>query len=128
MESEYVEIKVNGETLKLAAWPQPGHADDSITVYLGYGRQKAGRVGDKAGENAYKARTAGAFWTPTGAEITKVNEAVNVACTQAHQSMEGRKPVRLTTVHVLADKFKSDKIKVAGFDADAPILPAAQAA
>ena len=42
---DIVEIDVNGRKQKGPIWPQPGHPDNSITVFLGYGRTKAGRVG-----------------------------------------------------------------------------------
>ena len=43
---DIVEIDVQGRKVKGAIWPQPGHPDNSATVFLGYGRTKAGRVGD----------------------------------------------------------------------------------
>ena len=33
-------------------WILPGHADDSATLPLGYGRTRAGKFGTKAGFNA----------------------------------------------------------------------------
>ncbi len=36
--ADRVELAVNGETVELPVWIQPGHADGSITVNLGYGR------------------------------------------------------------------------------------------
>ncbi|MBD0326925.1 MAG: hypothetical protein ICV68_10865, partial [Pyrinomonadaceae bacterium] len=43
-------------------WIQPGHPDDCITVHLGYGRRRAGRVGNGVGFNAYEIRTADTPW------------------------------------------------------------------
>jgi hypothetical protein len=34
---------------EIVAWVLPGHADDSITVYTGYGRKGVGRVADQVG-------------------------------------------------------------------------------
>ena len=45
----------------------PGHADDSVTLHLGYGRTRAGRVGQRAGFNAYALRTVGRSRDPPGA-------------------------------------------------------------
>ena len=42
-----------GKTLTVAVWIQPMHADDSITLYLGSGRERSGQVGN-TGFNAYK--------------------------------------------------------------------------
>ena len=37
--SDRIELTVNGETVELPVWIQPGHPDGSITVNLGYGRE-----------------------------------------------------------------------------------------
>jgi len=112
MEIEYVELTFKGRKLKVAAWPVPGHVDDSITLYTGYGRTKSGRVGNGTGYNAYELRTSDAFYSAGGLEIKKLDETLNVACTQAHHSMEGRKPVRITNARTMAEM----KIKVAEGD------------
>ena len=36
--ADRIELAVNGETVELPVWIQPGHPDGSITVNLGYGR------------------------------------------------------------------------------------------
>ena len=43
---DVVEIEFQGRKVKGAIWVQPGHPDNSVTVFLGYGRTKAGRVGN----------------------------------------------------------------------------------
>ncbi len=40
-----VNLDLDGRTVRAPVWIMPGHADRSITVYLGYGRVFAGRVG-----------------------------------------------------------------------------------
>jgi len=110
MEIEYVELTINGRKLKVAAWPIPGHADDSITLYTGYGRTAAGRVGNGTGYNAYELRTSDAFWSSGGLDPKKLDETLFVACTQSHHSMESRKPVRITNASTIADmKLKVTK-------------------
>ena len=44
----------------------PGHADGVVTVHLGYGRTRAGRVGTGVGFNAYALRTSDAPWFGAG--------------------------------------------------------------
>ena len=39
----------------------PGHAKDSITVTIGYGRERAGRIGNGIGFNAYALRGSSAL-------------------------------------------------------------------
>jgi MoCo/4Fe-4S cofactor protein with predicted Tat translocation signal len=83
-------------------WIMPGHADHSITVYLGYGREYAGRVGGTAeqtvGFNAYPLRTSAHPWFASGLRIVKTGESYTIACTQEHQLMENREPVRAGTL------------------------------
>jgi MoCo/4Fe-4S cofactor protein with predicted Tat translocation signal len=52
-------IRLVNEGLELAmpAWVQPGHPDNTVTVYLGYGRKRAGSVGDGHGFDTYAIRT-----------------------------------------------------------------------
>ena len=52
-EDDIVEIASGGGTVKAPVIVAPGHPDNSVTVYLGYGREFAGRVGSGAGFNAY---------------------------------------------------------------------------
>ena len=47
--ADVAELTVGERTLRAAVWVQPGHADDSITLHLGYGRPKAGRSGRTPG-------------------------------------------------------------------------------
>ena len=43
--------------LVIAALISPGHADNSISIALGYGRKKTGPIGEEAGFNGYLLRT-----------------------------------------------------------------------
>ena len=73
-----------------------------MTVFLGYGRSKAGRVGNGVGEaqqfNAYPLRTSDAPWFGSGLEIAKTGDRYLLATTQEHHAMEGRAPVRVATL------------------------------
>jgi Fe-S-cluster-containing dehydrogenase component len=75
-------------------WPVPGHADNSITLYLGYGRERAGQVGNGTGFNSYAIRTTENLWIDAGVELKNTNEPYILACTQSHFNMEGRNPAR----------------------------------
>jgi len=52
-ETKVVQLKVGDKTYKLPAMVQPGQARGTVGLAIGYGRSKAGRVGDKVGFNAY---------------------------------------------------------------------------
>ena len=75
-------------------WIMPGQPDDVITIHLGYGRGRAGRVGNDQGFNAYEIRYSDEPWTAVGAWVSKTNEQYELAATQIHFSMEGRDLLR----------------------------------
>ena len=67
----------------------------SITVTLGYGRRRAGRVGNGVGVDVYGLRTADEPWFGSGLEVVKTGEHHRLAATQHHHRMEGREPIRV---------------------------------
>ena len=89
---DIVEITLNSRSVKGPIWIQPGMADYSLGLALGYGREKAGRVGTGVGFNAYKIFSG--KYIETGATVKKSGETYTLACTQNHWSMEGRPAVR----------------------------------
>jgi molybdopterin-containing oxidoreductase family iron-sulfur binding subunit len=97
-----VELELQGRKLRVPMWIMPGHADRSVTLYLGYGRDAAGRVGgtsaNRVGFNAYVLRTSDHPWFDSGLQITKTGDRYLIACTQQHQLMENREPVRAGTL------------------------------
>ena len=80
----------------------PGHPAQSVTVFFGYGRRNAGRVGNAVGAsqqfNAFLLRTSDAPWFGSGLELVKTGEHYPLATTQEHHAMEGRAPVRTATL------------------------------
>jgi MoCo/4Fe-4S cofactor protein with predicted Tat translocation signal len=100
---DVVELELNGKKVQGAVWIQAGHPDNSVTITLGYGRKRAGRVGSEQGFNAYELRTTAAPWIASGVKITKTGATYELASTQGMQSMEtpdgGYRPlVRETTL------------------------------
>ncbi|MCZ7570836.1 MAG: TAT-variant-translocated molybdopterin oxidoreductase [Ardenticatenaceae bacterium] len=93
-----VELHYKGRMVQAPIFVLPGQADNSITVYLGYGRTRAGRVGTGAGFNAYAIRTSTAPWFDSGLEIRATGQRVPLATTQHHWTMEGRKIVQAGTL------------------------------
>ena len=85
---DVVELELNGKRVKGAVWIQAGHPDNSITVTLGYGRTRAGRVGTAQGFSAYALRTTANPWIASGVKITKTGETYELASTQGMQSMD----------------------------------------
>jgi MoCo/4Fe-4S cofactor protein with predicted Tat translocation signal len=94
---------MNGKKVTGPVWIQAGHPDSSVTVTLGYGRRRAGRVGTAQGFDAYALRTSAAPWIATGLQIRKTGETYKLASTQGYQTMDtpdgGHRPlVRETTL------------------------------
>ncbi|OLC65384.1 MAG: hypothetical protein AUH79_07660 [Betaproteobacteria bacterium 13_1_40CM_4_64_4] len=94
---DVIDIAVDRRSIKLPVWIVPGHADRSLTVYLGNGRSRAGTVGSGIGVDAYALRTSAHFWTAEGAAVTRTGTRYALATTQQHNRMEGRDLVRTIT-------------------------------
>jgi molybdopterin-containing oxidoreductase family iron-sulfur binding subunit len=87
------EVTVNGRTVRGPMHIQPGLANYTVVLPLGYGRTHSGRIGTASGFNSYAARTTAGFHFTTGS-IRNTGERQNIATTQEHWSMEGRDIVR----------------------------------
>jgi MoCo/4Fe-4S cofactor protein with predicted Tat translocation signal len=89
---DVVELELNGggnqRKLTGPVWIQAGHPDNSVTITLGYGRTRAGRVGTAQGFNAYALRTTAAPWIASGVTIKKTGDTYKLASTQGMQSMD----------------------------------------
>ena len=98
VETTEVQVTYKGRTLRAPIWILPGHPNDMVTLYAGYGRTHAGNVGTGAGYNAYALRTANAPWMGAGLSLDDTFQRVSVATTQFHDNMEGRDLVRHATL------------------------------
>ena len=83
-------LSLRGRSLDAPVLVQPGHADDAVTLPLGYGRTVAGPAGLAVGFNAYALRAAAAPWIDGGLELKPTGRKHALAQTQEHFSMEGR--------------------------------------
>ena len=93
-QGDIIAIERAGRGIEVAVLIQPGQADDSISIALGYGRVECGRVGKNVGVNAYRIRTTDGFRFAADARVRKVAGTYRLAQTQEHGSMEGRPLVR----------------------------------
>jgi MoCo/4Fe-4S cofactor protein with predicted Tat translocation signal len=90
-----VEIKLGHGTVRGPVWVQPGMADNTVGLALGYGRERTGRVGRGAGFNAYPLRTSETPYYASGAALRNTKDLnYELANTQSHWHMEGRPVVR----------------------------------
>ncbi len=107
-DGDVIELRYRGNTAKMPVFRVPGHPTESVTVFFGYGRRMAGRVGNAVGAaqqfNGYLLRTSDAPWFGHGLEISRTGERYPLASTQEHHAMEGRAPVRVATL----EEYKAD--------------------
>jgi molybdopterin-containing oxidoreductase family iron-sulfur binding subunit len=101
-DGDVIELKYRGNTARMPVFRVPGHPQQSVTVFFGYGRHMAGNVGNVTKDaqlfNAFLLRTSDAPWFGNGLEIAKTGERYPLATTQEHHLMEGRAPVRAATL------------------------------
>jgi MoCo/4Fe-4S cofactor protein with predicted Tat translocation signal len=104
---DQIEIKLGERAIKKAvpAWVMPGQPDDVLTIHLGYGRARAGRVGSEIGFNAYDIRTSDAPWFSAGVQAKKASGQYQLATVQVHFSMEGRDLLRESSL----DEYLKDR-------------------
>ncbi len=100
---DMVSLEQDGRSLKVPVWITPGQAQDAVTVTVGYGRMRAGRVGNEAGFNAYALRGSTTPWFGA-ATLAKTGDTYELASTQDHWSVEGRNIVRAATL----EEFKQN--------------------
>jgi len=88
-----VELTYQGRTLRAPVLVQPGHANGAVTLHLGYGRTKSGRVGTGVGFNAYGLRTARGLWHDVGLEAKHASGSYLLATTQNNHLLDTRRHV-----------------------------------
>lgn len=102
--SDLIEISVGGKTIRAAALVAPGHADDSLSLALGYGRTGVSALMENVGFDAYPLRTSDSPRFRTGVEVKKTSGTYPLARTQEAQSMHGRDLFREGTI----DTYEND--------------------
>jgi len=99
--TEVVELRYHGRSIKAPVWILPGHPDGAVTVHLGHGRSRAGRVGSGVGFNAYAIRTNDAPWFGDALEVVPTGETTRIACTQDHWTIEQPEHVQAEARHIV---------------------------
>ena len=82
-----VQISRNGSAVILPVWIQPGMADNTIALEIGYGRQ-IGRVANGVGSNVNPLREAVAMDIARGYRATKVGGFHKLACIQDNHGFD----------------------------------------
>ena len=112
---DLITITHEGRSMRFPVWVMPGHAKDSLTVTLGYGRTHAGRLGNAQGFNAYELRGSAAPHVGA-ATMAKANDTYDLVVTQEHWAIEGRNLVRSATL----EEFKENPAFVKGMEHGVP--------
>jgi molybdopterin-containing oxidoreductase family iron-sulfur binding subunit len=106
---DHVEIAGGGSAVSGPAWILPGQPERTVTVFLGYGRPRAGRVGDGHGFDAYPLVTAASPLYLPAADIRRGQGRTDIATTQYHASMEGADFVRVVARAEAGRPIESDE-------------------
>lgn len=95
-QGDMVEVTVGDRTVKAPVLVQPGLHDDVMGLAVGYGQKHAGKVADGLGVDAYQLAgfaTAKPVFAGLKAGIKKTSGRYEIASTQDHHLMEGRRIV-----------------------------------
>jgi molybdopterin-containing oxidoreductase family iron-sulfur binding subunit len=99
-EGDIVSVSVQGKSIEMPIYIQPGQADGTVVASLGYGRKLAGKVGNGVGQNL----TPLIGWDGVrhfsrgSVQLTATGRKMALATTQRHHSLEGRPIARDTTL------------------------------
>jgi MoCo/4Fe-4S cofactor protein with predicted Tat translocation signal len=91
--SDVVELEHKGYKMRAPVFIQPGHADGSVTVHLGYGRTRSGHVASRIGFDAYGMRTSSALWQDFGLEMRKTGDRYLLVSTQNQHALDTRRHI-----------------------------------
>ena len=112
MYSDLVTLTYQGGTISkpVPVWIAPGQPEDVVTIFMGYGRTRAGRVGTGLGYSAFDVMRSDAMNFGTGS-ISGTGEQTTIASTQIHFNMEGRDILRVWDANHLEDEIANAKAK-----------------
>jgi len=111
---DVVRLDYSGRSLELPIWIVPGMADSVVALTVGYGRQRAGRVGSGVGFDTFKVRPSTAPGFGSGVTLNRLGRKHPLSATQNHGSMEGRPLVRESTLSELRSEAGKKEESAAG--------------
>jgi molybdopterin-containing oxidoreductase family iron-sulfur binding subunit len=85
---DVVRLRYGDQSIEGPVWIVPGHPTGSVTVHLGYGRRRGGRVLAESGYDAYSLLPASGQRLGRGATIEPVGTQKPLACTEHHHLLE----------------------------------------
>ncbi|TDN37474.1 4Fe-4S dicluster domain-containing protein [Hymenobacter sp. UV11] len=114
-QGDVVKVTANGKSIELPVLVQPGQADGTVSIALGYGRTRAGKVGDAVGANAFvlaQATSNGVIYHTT-VTLEKTGATNPIAQTQTHHTIMDRHEV--VQENTLA-KYREDPKEVTEYE------------
>jgi MoCo/4Fe-4S cofactor protein with predicted Tat translocation signal len=103
-DGQMVNLKRGSFIVEMPVVVQPSHADDSVTILLGWGREQCGRVGKGVGYNGFPLRTTASYNIATDLTLEKSGRRETLVSTQTQDSMEDRHPV----IEATAEEFRKN--------------------
>ncbi len=104
-------LNVNGVKVELPVLVQPGQSANTVAVALGYGRSKAGKVGNGVGQNIFSVTGHNADGLTanvvTGVTLSKTDRNFSLAATQIHHTLDGRPIVKEMTF----EEYQKDDVQ-----------------
>jgi len=95
VDGDVITIEANGYKIDVPALSQPGQAQGTVSVAVGYGRTLVGPVGVNVGKNAFPLFSLrnGTFQISAPAVLTATGDNSPLSQTQTHHSIEGRNSI-----------------------------------
>ncbi len=114
--NDFINISVDGRKLSIPAFIQPGAANKTVTIELGYGRTKIGTVGENTGFDAsvLMSKKGGLSpWIYSGASVEKGNGTYLLVTAQEHHAFDigfTRDPLKNRGIIIegTVDQYKKD--------------------
>ncbi len=102
MSTQLVTLTVGSSEITVPVMAQPGQAYNTMGLALGYGRERAGRVADGVGVNAYPLLSyqgsSVSYKVTSGVNVVPTSEGYKIAQTQTSQTYMGRETVIQETI------------------------------
>ncbi|MBC3785458.1 TAT-variant-translocated molybdopterin oxidoreductase [Spirosoma utsteinense] len=95
-QNDLVTITVGGKSMELPVLVQPGQADNTVSVAVGYGREKGGKSANGVGKNAFpfvSTVNGHLSYSAVNAKVEKASGTREIAQTQTHDTVMGRRAV-----------------------------------
>lgn len=107
-DGDVLEISAGGRSVRCPAMVLPGHADDSISLQLGFGRAACGRVGRGVGHRVEGLRAQANFWFGP-AEVRRTGATYKLVTTQEHHTLI--EPITGLKRHNIVEEYTVDEYR-----------------